>query len=220
MACLSLIIKMLKRILGVFTTIFAITYFVMAFSEEYSNELVVLIFLGILMTIFTILLFKPTEKDKQKRLEKMKKHEENLKTCKMKHINGLPIAEDVVCNIKSENDKFIFSFGSMNFELEKAKIIDMCIKKDVEIQQQYLSSTGGAIVGAALLGTLGAVIGGRAKKKTVKNEVYEYFIITYKSPEIKYICFELTGYRNSKQSAQSYINEFKDRHVSQTTYQL
>ena len=71
---------MLKRILGVFTTIFAITYFVMAFSEEYSNELVVLIFLGILMTIFTILLFKPTEKDKQKRFEKMKKHEENLKT--------------------------------------------------------------------------------------------------------------------------------------------
>ncbi|MEH2944892.1 hypothetical protein VSQ32_19130 [Lachnospiraceae bacterium KK002] len=59
----------------------------------------------------------------------------------------------------------------MNFELEKSKITDMCIKTDKEIQQQYVSSVGGAVGGAVLFGPLGAITGGRAKKKTVK-EVY------------------------------------------------
>lgn len=47
----------------------------------------------------------------------------------------------------------------------------MCIKTDKEIQQQYVSSVGGAVGGAVLFGPLGAITGGRAKKKTVK-EVY------------------------------------------------
>lgn len=69
------------------------------------------------------------------------------------------------------DDRYIFTSGTMNFELEKSKITDMCIKTDKEIQQQYVSSVGGAVGGAVLFGPLGAITGGRAKKKTVK-EVY------------------------------------------------
>ena len=135
----------------------------------------------------------------------------------MKHVNGLPIAEDVDCKITSTDDKFIFSSGVMNFELEKSKITDMCIKTDKEVQQQYVSSVGGAVGGAALFGPLGAMIGGRAKKKTVKHEVHHYLIITYQSPDIKYIGFEI-GFNMA--SANKYVNDFKNTLTSESTYQL
>lgn len=93
----------------------------------------------------------------------------------------------------------------------------MCIKTDTEIQQQYISSVGGAVGGAVLFGPLGAMIGGRAKKKTIKNEVHRYLIITYQSPEIKYIGFEI-GFNMA--FANAYINEFKNKHISESTYQL
>ncbi len=54
------------------------------------------------------------------------------------------------------DDRYIFTSGTMNFELEKSKITDMCIKTDKEIQQQYVSSVGGAVGGAVLFGPLGA----------------------------------------------------------------
>lgn len=106
----------------------------------------------------------------------------------------------------------------MKFELEKNKITDMCIKTDREIEQQYVSSVGGAVGGAVLFGAVGAIIGGRAKKKTVKNEIHNYFIITYQSPDIKYIGFEPIGYATA--SANLYIDEFKKNHISETTVQL
>ena len=49
------------------------------------------------------------------------------------------------------DDRYIFTSGTMNFELEKSKITDMCIKTDKEIQQQYVS-----VGGAVLFGPLGA----------------------------------------------------------------
>lgn len=204
----------LKRVLGVFTAILAISYFATPSSDEAHS---VFIILGIIMVVFSILLFRPTKRDKQKKAEKTLERQNSLKTCTMKHISGLPIAEDVICSITSLDDKFTFTSGSMHFELDKSKITDMCIKTDTEIQQQYVSSVGGAVGGAVLFGPLGAIIGGRSKKKTVKREVHHYLIITYQSPEIKYIGFDI-GFCMA--SANVYVNEFKSRPVSEITYQL
>lgn len=205
----------LKRILGFFTAIMAITYFAMSSSQETPTIFIVL---GVLMIVFTVLLFRPTKKDKQKREKRQQETQDKLQTCTMKHINGLPIAENMNCTITSTPDKFIFSSGTMKFELEKNKITDMCIKTDREIQQQYVSSVGGAVGGAVLFGPVGAIIGGRAKKKTVKNEIHNYFIITYQSPDIKYIGFEPIGYATA--SANLYIEDFKKNHTSDTIVQL
>lgn len=205
----------LKRILGCFTAMFAIAYFAMSSSQEIPAFF---IGLGILMAIFTILLLRPTKKEKEKKEERKQKAQDKLRTCTMKHINGLPIAENVYCTITATPDKFIFSSGTVKFELEKNKITDMCIKTDKEIQQQYVSSAGGALGGALLFGPVGAIIGGRAKKKTVKNEIHNYFIITYQSPDIKYIGFEPTGYATA--SANLYIDDFKKSHPSESTVQL
>lgn len=130
----------------------------------------------------------------------------------MKHINGLPIAENMDCKIVSMDDKFIFSSDAMNFELEKSKITDMCIWTDREIEEEYVSSVGGAI----LFGPLGAAIGGRAKK-TIKNEIHNYLIITCQSPDIKYIGFEIGL---SLASAQIYVNDFENRNIVAELYQL
>ena len=204
----------LKRILGFFTAMLAIIYFAMPSSQEESGIFTIL---GVIMAIFTILLFRPTKKDKQKKAARMIKHQENLKTCAMKHVNGLPIAENINCNITSTDDKFIFSSGTMHFELDKSKITDMCIKTDTEIHQQYVSSIGGAIGGAVLFGPLGAMLGGSAQKKTVKHETHNYLIITYQSSEIKYIGFEIG---RSMASANIYINDFKNSYISESIYQL
>ena len=206
--------RLFKRILGFFTAIMAISYFAMSSSQEKPTLFVVL---GIIMIVFTFLLFLPTKKDKQKKEGHKKDRKERMKTCTMKHVNGLPIAENVNCTITSSDDKFIFSSGSMHFELYKSKITDMCIKTDKEIQKQYVSSVGGAVGGAVLFGPVGAIIGGRAKKKTVKKETHNYLIITYQSPDIKYIGFEI-GYALA--SANLYIEEFKNKHISESTYQL
>lgn len=184
-----------KEILGLFTAM------CVTISFASSNFI-----LGIVMVVCTVLLFTPTEKDK---LESLK--------CTMKHVNGLPIAENINCDVTATDDKFIFSSGVMKFELEKSKIIDMCINTDRELQQQYVSSVGGTIAGGVLFGPLGAIIGGRAKKKKVKNEVHNYFIITYQSDGIKYIGFEV-GFNMA--SANKFISEFKSSHMEQQTISL
>lgn len=204
---------LLKRIAGVFTGLLCITGISIIFEERKSTG----IFLIILFGALTFILLRPTAKEKQKKIAKQEKRKEKLKTCTMKHVNGLPIAEDVNCNITLTDDKYIFSSGSMNFELEKSKITDICIKTDTEIQQQYVSSVGGAVVGGALFGPLGAMIGGRAKKKTVKHESHHYLIITYQSDEIKYIGFDINY---AAASAKVYIEDFKNSCTNTSTYQL
>ena len=75
----------------------------------------------------------------------------------------------------------------------KEKIVDITIKKDIEIQKQYVSSVGKAVGGAIMFGTLGAIIGGRTKTKKTYDIDY-YFIITYiKENQPEYISFICNG---------------------------
>ena len=83
---------------------------------------------------------------------------------------------------------------------------DVCVKTNVEIQKQYVSSVGGAVAGAVVFGPLGAMIGGRAKEKKSK-EFHQYLIFTYESDgEVKYVGFEVTY---ALSNAQKFVDEFK-----------
>lgn len=184
-----------KTIIGIWAGIACLGVVIVTTQNPKAENAIV----AVVLAIVCFLLFRtPTEKElarKAQRTEKIQhkieQHEQSLRTCTMKHVNGLPIAENMDCTITSADDKFIFSSGSMHFELDKSKITDICIKTEQEIQEQYVSSVGGAVGGAMLFGTLGAMIGGRAKKKKVKNETHHYLIITYQSPDVKYIGFEI-----------------------------
>lgn len=122
------------------------------------------------------------------------------------HINGLPIAENLLCEIFSYPNRIEFKSGTTIIKLPREKITDMCIKTDIEIQNQAVSSIGGAVAGAVMFGPLGAIIGGRAKTKKIKTST-QYLIITYRGEqgELKYIGFDT----KNNFSAVKLVNEFR-----------
>ena len=136
---------------------------------------------------------------------------------KFKHIKGLSIAGNTQCEVLSYPSEYQFVSGAVKFKLAKNKVIDVSVKGDVDVQNQYVSSVGGAVVGGALFGTLGAAIGGRAKKKQIRTASI-YLIITYKDSEnVKYIIFDGT---NALIKAWKFANEFKKNNTSVTNIEL
>lgn len=114
-------------------------------------------------------------------------------TMKANHISGLPIVEGKACILTFQQSGLLFSVGDseQTFDLSYDRILNLDIKTDVEIQKHIVSSVGGAVGGAVLFGSLGAMIGGRAKEKVTK-EIDYYFIISYtKDNELEYITFDL-----------------------------
>lgn len=65
------LLKLLKRILGVFTALLAVTYFAMSREQEYSRLFIIF---GGIMSIFTILLFYPTKKERAKNAVRTNKY--------------------------------------------------------------------------------------------------------------------------------------------------
>lgn len=128
------------------------------------------------------------------------------------HIDGLPIAENLLCEVFSYPDRIEFKSGSTNIKLSRDKISDMCIKTDTDIQNQAVSSIGGAITGGFMFGTLGAIIGGRTKTKKIKT-ITKYLIITYTNSQggISYLGFDT---RNNPSSAEKLVKEFQKLNTS------
>ena len=113
------------------------------------------------------------------------------------HIAGLPLGEQSQCKIFLCNEKIIIENVKTKaiYNLYMEKILDINIKSEEEIQNNYTSSLGGAIGGAVLFGPLGAMIGGRTKKKVDKIS-HLYLIFTYnnkKENKTDYISFDVTN---------------------------
>lgn len=126
------------------------------------------------------------------------------RTVNAEHQAGLPLAEGVKCNITKENDKFRITSGGNEFSLSKEKITDICVKTDFEIQTQYVSSVGGAIAGGMVFGPLGAIVGGRAKKKKTTATEY-YLIFTYCSNgNICYASFKVEDVTKAREWEKEY----------------
>lgn len=135
----------------------------------------------------------------------------------LKHMIGLPVPEGFECEISSYPTKISISGNGMQFNLDKNKLIDVCVKTDVEIQNQYVSSVGGAVGGAILFGGLGAMIGGRAKLKQART-VSKYLIFSYsKDNNINYISFDVLNYLPQ---AMKFVDEFKEIPKNDTVIEL
>lgn len=157
---------------------------------------IVVVSLLIIFIVFCIAMAIKTSKIKKKQKKELKDLKAQGLTCQItaNHTYGLPLAEGLFCKIQVFKDHIDFYSGTLHIKLDNEKIMDMCIKSETEIQQQYVSSVGGAVGGAVLFGPIGAMIGGRAKKKTTKNTT-SYFIITYKNADdaIAYLGFDVSG---------------------------
>lgn len=173
--------------------------------------------LGIIAILFVLIIWgfymamKTSEKQRVAKLKRKRLMADTNSSLleSFQHFNGLPIPEGTMCTINSQPTKYTISSNGANINLDKNKVIDICIKTDVEIQKQYVSSAAGAIGGAILFGPIGALIGGRAKEKKTQ-QIFSYLIFTYLSGEdMKYIAFNAT---NSVFIAAKYVDEFKKSH--------
>lgn len=161
-----------------------------------------------------------TVRKKEEKLEKEKATIENLKlipgtkernralgsklSITPKHMSGLPLAEGAFTTLYLCDDKVIFEKNETTYELFFEKVTDVTIKTDVEIQKAYVSSTGGAIAGASLFGPLGAMVGGRTKKKENRT-VSSYLIFAYSNDgETNFISFDVTGNFNAHKFVEAF----------------
>lgn len=167
---------------------------------------IVIVIICFLLIIFCIYMAISTSITKKKMKTERKNKIKDKKAsayANLAHVNGLPIANDVSCEIFACPDHYEFVANGNTFTVSRDKVTDVSVKTDVEIEKQYVSSIGGAVAGAVIAGPLGAMVGGRAKKKESRTYTH-YLIFTYVSDEeIKYISF--LAYGNLTQ----FITDFK-----------
>lgn len=215
--------KFLKWFAVVLCSMGLIAYTVSFFQAKDNSEKILFVAGDLLMILFLFLLTRKKKSENNPHAntteisanisdshQKGNKKELNETTLKdvMRHVNGLPIAENIACEIVSTPEYMEFKAGNVSIKLNREKIVDVCVKTDIEIQDHMVSSVGGAVGGAVLFGPLGAIIGGRAKKKQTKHTT-RYLIITYMddSNELKYIGFDTTY--NSPFNVSKFVKQFQ-----------
>jgi len=125
------------------------------------------------------------------------------------HTAGLPVPEKTPCELFYCDGHIEINGNGIQFTLDFSKIHDICIKTSTEIHKQLVSSAGGAIGGARLFGTLGALIFGRVKERQITNTRH-YLIFTYSkdSGDIDYIGFEV---EHQNRYVNYFVDEFSKR---------
>ena len=136
------------------------------------------------------------ESKEAKKLNKLRQKALKDSTGRLTLIGGLGnLPQGSTCDVFYNTVRMKFVAGGQDMILDVSKMMDVSIMTPTEIQKQYVSSIGGAVAGAVLLGPLGAIIGGSASKKTIRQTSY-YLVITYRSDEeVKYIVFDITDNR-------------------------
>lgn len=180
------------------------------------------------MVFFSVKYSKYRKKRKAQRVEKAAQDyarrvvEDNLPTgyseiMSVKHMDGLPWGEQAACSVYLYPDRYVFWRNKNTYTLSMDKITDVCIKTDIEIQKAYVSSVGGAVGGAVLFGTLGAMIGGRVKEKR-DTTISKFLIFTYnKDGETKYISFEIPSFNKN---ASKFVEMYQAQASGHQNFQL
>lgn len=135
-------------------------------SEIHAGTMPILLLLMVVSFCFYMAVKTTKAKsDATKAFKNEKQQTGCLELVTLEHVAGLPIPSGVECSIYLYDDKLVFSRSTSTYDLGFDRIADMCIKTETEIQNTYASSIGGAVGGGLLFGPLGAIVGGRAKKK-------------------------------------------------------
>lgn len=147
---------------------------------------------------------KSQEARQERRQQKQEAKEKNSRMLVVEHMAGLPLAQSTICTVSFEDACVAIHSGGNAFNLSYDKITDMDLKTSTEIQKAYVSSAGGAIVGGALFGPLGAMVGGRVKEKRSKT-VENFVIFTYlKDGNIDYLSFKVQAAYKAMKLIQQY----------------
>ena len=155
-------------------------------------------------------LFKPKlNKNIQNRLDTLKPRS----FVSVTHIEGLPIAQNILCQLYYCDDKIVIDGSGTIFNLVLDKIQSIDISREVKLNKQLTSSAGGAVAGGLLFGAPGAIVGGRTKEKEVRD-VKEYLVITYiNNNEIKYISFDVAYTPKAKEFIKLFNQNSKKENI-------
>ena len=85
------------------------------------------------------------------------------------HVSGLDLPEGVKCALRYEPDRLRVSAMGHDFTLAHEKVRAAGVLTCKDVQRQYVSSAGGAVAGAMLLGPLGAALGGGVHRKNIRT---------------------------------------------------
>lgn len=135
-------------------------------------------------------------------------------------IDGLPVLTNTHIAANLQEDKFTFkAYIGRNkdewpmFELALDKVDNVQIVQKRETSEVTEQSAAGMIIGAALFGSLGARVGGRAKTRE-KIQIKHLFIIDYTSDEQKQIILDVS---EDLKGAEKVVKQFRELRPSPNT---
>lgn len=144
-----------------------------------SSSMIIIGISGLLIILFIL------------RINKTKKHNKSINeaiinnvelpklSSNVLHIYGLDgVPENIGVELLLYADHLDIKTNNETFKLSLEKLRNFDIKSDTELNQQYVSSIGGAALGAAIAGPLGLMFGGRAKKKTSRT-VHHFLVVGF-----------------------------------------
>lgn len=155
-----------------------------------------LVVIGGIVVIVLLVIFagSPSAEARLKQIEDRYKELESrgfLEELILVHFEGLPVPGDTEILIQIGKDSVVFSSDGMEATLDRGKITDVSKVTETELHERRQSmNLTGAIVGGALFGGVGAIIGSRPKTKT--TEITKQFLVfSYKDEnDFKSIVFE------------------------------
>lgn len=123
---------------------------------------------------------------------------------------GLPIPREGVLDILLCNDKIVILDATHDFVINKQQIHEVKYNVERKVQKELQTSTAKGIVGAAVAGTAGAVIGSQPKQKTISNIIISELSIRYTSSQGA-DCIVKFRYRTIGDSIPNKMKEFEKK---------
>ena len=116
---------------------------------------------------------------------------EETTSYKLRHILGLDIPENVVCEVKLSSNKLRIEACSKEYNLNIEKISSVDFELEVNVEKYKKSSSLKSVAGAVAFGAVGAIVGAIPNNKE-KRLVKVSAVISYRSAtnEIAYIILE------------------------------
>lgn len=111
------------------------------------------------------------------------------------HVSGLNLPPDTPCLVRYFPQQLSIGALGQNFILKHSRVRDVSVNTITELEERYISSAGGAVAGAMVFGPLGALIGGRTKKRLSRRSA-RFLIFAYDGDDgsVRYIVLRFSAH--------------------------